>query len=77
MKIIIPLEAFSFKTHMVSMEYFDFKNMQVITYYPYSHLGFAFIFHIVLDIVLYFSDLRLILLKDKLRHIKHFKHLFE
>lgn len=44
------------------MEYFDFKNIQVVTYCPYSHLGFAFKFLVVLNVALFFSDLGLILL---------------
>ena len=52
------------------------KNIHVFTYYPYSHLGFAFKFFTMLDTILYFPDLSLILLKDKLRCIKHFKTLF-
>lgn len=75
MRIIIPLEAYPF-THMASMKYFDYKNiqvMQVIVYCPYSHLGFSFKFHFALDVVLFSSDLSLILLKHKLRHIKNFQ----
>ena len=41
----------------------------LFTYYHYSNQGFAFKFHTVLDIVLYFCDLSLILLKGRLRHV--------
>lgn len=74
MKIIIPLEAYPF-IQIASMKYFDYKNIQVIVYHPYSHLSFTFKFHFVLDVALFSSDLNLTLLKDKLRHNKKFKHL--
>lgn len=71
MKIIILLEAYPF-THMASVKYFDYKNIQVIVYYLYSHLGFAFKFHFAFDVVLFSSDLSFILWKHKLRHMKKF-----
>lgn len=49
MKIIVPVDAYHF-IHMASKEYFDFKNIQVIIYYPSSHLGFPFEFLFVLDV---------------------------
>lgn len=38
-----------------SKEFFDFENIQVITYYPYSHLGIVFKFLFVLDMVFFFN----------------------
>lgn len=51
-------------THMASKEYFDFKKIQVIIYYPSSHLAFAFEFFSMLHVVLFFPDLSLMFFKD-------------
>lgn len=75
MNIIIPLEAYPF-THMASMKYFDYKNIQVIVYYPSSHVGLLLNFTLCLMWFYLLLTLSLILLKDTLRHIKNFNHLF-